>query len=437
MITHIVMKNFGYLATIRNFLKTSASEKGSTTIGRLILCLITSFIGLVLFLHIIQKVYEVPVYTTKINIVSPGYPPNSGGINICLLRNYDRPIKPTFPVDSVLEKYLFTNKYDGGIFVSFSCLLDSFDKQKVSYRRAGEYEYICRCDSNGMIFSRNVLDSIFNDSIFKKKEVEKDIIPIYTSIETSDRQLFHLYLSSPMREKTLRVKDSLLYEYFFDGKIFNHQWYGMHDYVNYWRCKSKNDYSTISEQWTIVSSIDSVMPIFHMFRPLSFSKPNVLTTAEDISRLVEIIELNNINPYYKGNISDIGSLTIGYQTHTIFPEHITPEPDEITLSYIRYTDKEKIKEIGNMGLRFYVKFPMMENIQDARIFILSAIITGIGGFFFSYLFRLLLLAWKKTNNFRNKYKLLNLIIICLFILLILFIIQLIYRYAYVDPFYVD
>lgn len=90
-----------------------------------------------------------------------------------------------------------------------------------------------------------------------------------------------------------------------------------------------------------------------------------------------------------------------------------------------------------MGLRFYVKFPMMENIQDARIFILSAIITGIGGFFFSYLFRLLLLAWKKTNNFRNKYKLLNLIIICLFILLILFIIQLIYRYAYVDPFYVD
>ena len=127
----------------------------------------------------------------------------------------------------------------------------------------------------------------------------------------------------------------------------------MHSYFRLWKAHKKDKHKNISEQWTIVSSIDTIIPIFHVFKPLSYSKPNVLLTAEDVSRLVEIIELNDICPNSVGNISEIRSLTIGYQTHTDFPEEISPAPDEKTLSYIRYTDKKKIKEIGVNGLRFY------------------------------------------------------------------------------------
>jgi len=429
------MKNFGYLTSaIRRFFKMKVSDSENVSFGRLLMGLLTSFIGLLLFIYILQKVYEVPVYTTTINIVSPGYLPDSSGINICILRNYDRPIKPTFPADSVIKEHVFFDKFDGGVFISFTCLADSFDRQTVSFRFTGKHEYICRCDSNGMIFPRNVLDSVFSDSLFEKYNVEKSIKPIYTSIETSDRQLFYLSLTSTPREHPYSV-DSILYECNYDGKKFNSRWYDMHSYFRLWKAHKKDKHKNISEQWTIVSSIDTIIPIFHVFKPLSYSKPNVLLTAEDVSRLVEIIELNDICPNSVGNISEIRSLTIGYQTHTDFPEEISPAPDEKTLSYIRYTDKKKIKEIGVNGLRFYVKFPMMESIQDARIFILSAITTGLGGFFFTYFFKILTFGWIETKKLRRKYKTqLVMVIIILLILLLMIVYKLMFQFTNVKPF---
>ena len=430
------MRNYGYLGSIFQWLKTKQSDKGSPSLGILLLGFSTSFLGFLLFLYMLQKVYEVPVYTTKFNIVSPGYLPDTSGIRICMLRNYDRPIKPTFPSDTVLKKYIFPNDaFNGGIFISFSCQADSYDVKSVSYRLTKNHEYIARYDSAGMIYPRELLDSIFPDSIFERFSSERFVKPVYTSIETSDRQLFHLYLSNPSLENLTRVNDSTLCEYFYDGLKFGYRNLHMHNYEHRWKADRKREHGSISELWTIVSDKDSIIPVFHIFKPLSFSKPRILTTAEDISRIVEIIELDDMNPNTDGNISRISSITIGYQTHTIFPDNITPKPDEVALSYIRYTDRDKIKEIKKNGLRLYAIFPMMESIQDARIFILSAIITGLGGLLCNYFFKIVLLIWANSINFRRRHVLLLISLsIMLCILLSYFLYLFLFQYTSVNPF---
>lgn len=50
---------------------------------------------------------------------------------------------------------------------------------------------------------------------------------------------------------------------------------------------------------------------------------------------------------------------------------LSPIPDEITMSRIRYTDKEKIDKIKRDGLVFHVSFPEMQNKQKVREFTLS------------------------------------------------------------------
>ena len=122
--------------------------------------------------------------------------------------------------------------------------------------------------------------------------------------------------------------------------------------------------------------------------------------AEDISKLVEVIYVGE----KKDSLQDVGiwkyvrNLTFDYAGPAEFSEHIIPEPDEITLSSIHYRNSAKIQEIGRNGLRFHAKFPDMENRQEARIFILSAIVTGLGAMFLRYLWRLLTDAYRLVIN---------------------------------------
>lgn len=54
---------------------------------------------------------------------------------------------------------------------------------------------------------------------------------------------------------------------------------------------------------------------------------------------------------------------------------LNPEPDEMDYDYVYYYDSLKLSEIEFHGLRFFAKFPELENKQYVRIFALTAVLS--------------------------------------------------------------
>lgn len=209
---------------------------------------------------------------------------------------------------------------------------------------------------------------------------------------------------------TLKIKNLL--EFFVPNKVTRNN-------------TSITDYSYIPPQDSILYNKTGVI------RP-DFDTPDFLFTAEDISRAVEILWIEGLN---ESNIK-LKSLTFDYIGPTEYSD-MYPEPDIKDISKITFVDEHKISAILKDGLRFHVKFPDMENVQQIRIFIITLIL----GCLFGLLIRVLYSIIKNIHYYKKIQihisKRMAIILYVLFAAVALAIIALCAIHSHVDAFNLD
>lgn len=108
-----------------------------------------------------------------------------------------------------------------------------------------------------------------------------------------------------------------------------------------------------------------------------FSKPSWFR-LEDISQSYYDIRLGSV-------LIDSITLKFDFIGATNFSK-IRPEPDNVTMSSIEFTDPSKIMEIRTNGLKFYAKFIELENKQFIRMFVITTILGAMFMIFIGMLF---------------------------------------------------
>lgn len=403
------MLNFGYLsAFLVNFInpitKTNKDFKGN------VYKWVASLLGLIIFGYFLIKVYEVPIYITKIKTVQMNSKSDIGdGLNIRIVRDYDRSDKGLAMSGSPeISSRVRENKCLGGIFIN------------------GRFHY----EPSSWSDSAKICDSIkdvakIKMSQYGKKEIEDPQI-VYISSIITNRQIFGI-LYDIQNEAHFIVENGGCEITYFDGKKQAIKEYQYKDFFLYKNRRSVYDNNgRLNEEYYVASREDTVLYIDYISQPYPYTKPNVIRTLEDISKIVEVIEIGYSyldHSEYAGTWSRVNSLEIDYVGPAEFSEPLDPQPDKKTLSSIIYTDKDKIQKIGMNGLKYHVKFPDMENIQEARIFILSGLLTGIAAFFFRYSFFILRDIWKSLSIKKNK-KIQIIIILLIILSIIIFLILL-------------
>ena len=99
--------NLGYLVSLFMNMKFSSWGGEDKKVERARLCknlikFVFSLLGVILFGYALMKVYEVPVYYTKIDMVYSGCAVDDlGNMNIKICRNYDRSDKGSIIPDSI------------------------------------------------------------------------------------------------------------------------------------------------------------------------------------------------------------------------------------------------------------------------------------------------------------------------------------------------
>ena len=378
--------NWGYLSSIFCSLNISTFVKDHLLKNRLprnSVKFFLSFVALLYFGFALKKIYEVPVYVTKIDALASDVEfDKDRGITISILRNYDRNDKGTVRRDSVWYQWNSKSQFSGGVGID-------------GYGKAAQG--ISIGDEKRIAMVRDTLKHVY--SKYNRTPI-KDSRIVYLSIQTTKRQ--SLQPPSPRKyiEHIDSCKDCLLYTTFFNGYEAINDSIKYKDYFEYERKGMEEGYnSAICENIIAVSKEDSTISIHAGFSTTAFGSPNILV-AEDISKFVEVIYVGDkkMNPDSLSLWSAVNNLIFDYSGPADFSNHIVPEPDEITLSSIRYTDSLKIQEIGRNGLRFHVNLPDMENKQESRIFILSAIVTALGALVLRYFWRIMNDLLKKLSN---------------------------------------
>lgn len=378
------MANLGFLSNVFAFFDSKdespiseieKSEVKKSVWENLTKTLLALFCALLCFYALI-KVYEVPVYYTNIDITAENSA-NYEKMDINIIRNYDRPDKYTSLPESLKYFPILKNNLSG-IYVN------------------GKFK---SAPYHGLGFvGRRKLDSLQNVCIEARREYTQTSLEnpqfVYLSIVTSDRQkigrkkwpkpdaLYHINKDTDTEIETT--------DKYFNGEREIAEKIVFNDYFNYEKIsKYEGGGGCHAESFYYASTADSILSVHTSIETPAFRKPAVWRTLEDVSKLIEIIELGQrADESYGGMLWRITDrLKIDYVGPAEFSEHITPKPDTITLNYILYTDPQKIKEIGRHGLKYHVNFPDMENIQEARVFILSGLVTGLFALFSKYFYR--------------------------------------------------
>ncbi len=377
---------------------------------------IVSLIGVIFFGYVLIKIYEVPVYYTKIDTVLINSTKHENDtLNIKILRNYDRPDKSTIledASDSITSLWI----NNGGIFLT------------------GSYHY----ENGNLTGGKKTRDSITNviKNVMRENGKKKIKNPqyVYISALTSYRQIFGIHKYEQKKASCSIDNETWMFYSWKGGKIVtkDRSYKDYFWYKNYKSHYKHNGY--VLEEYYAASEKDSVLYIDYFANPISCSKPDILLTAEDISKIVEVIEIGHSDREHvkeSDTWADLDRLEVDYVGPAEFSEHIIPEPDTLTLSSIIYTNKEKIKQIGKNGLRYHVRFPDMENIQEARIFILSGLVTGLSALFLRYLFYLLQNIYQ---HYRDKIKRWHYYALVLIILILIIVLCFVYDSANVSSF---
>lgn len=110
----------------------------------------------------------------------------------------------------------------------------------------------------------------------------------------------------------------------------------------------------------------SLFPLFSSY--FHTEAPSILTTW-DISQSYYKFQVNSVTV-------DSMNIKIDFKGASEFSQ-ICPEPDEIGLSYISYSNPNKISLLKQDGIEFFVKFKDLEGVQQIRLFAMTGIMGGL------------------------------------------------------------
>ncbi len=378
------MKNpFSHAAVIFNILNNA---KDSTRHKLIIICRILLTAVLLAFtIFFLRKIYEVPVNYTEIHAYGDGYMQN-GELHFFLIRDYDRHKQSS---DDFFRKKKFKySENKGGIFI-----------EGVFYNNDHQTFHSTWFCKDSTLYS--TIEDILDTSYFRKQINLGETV--YIMVKGTARQQLNIFHPTTKRSYEY-LNDTLreISEYYHYGRsqvkwienkyIFQNFWKIPIDTLFRYNQISANQHGYCMEAYLFASQGSEALPVFEELHGGTFEKPNPFTVFEDVSKMVEIVRICT------QSIQFVKSLTIDYRCPTEFGR-IVPEPDEYTSTSIRYTDPLKINKIAWDGLRFHVRFPDMENIQEIRIFALTTIATLLFTIIVTLIYKLLIRNW--IRNWRQ------------------------------------
>lgn len=361
--------NFSYLTALFNWKRTSIPKGKTYALG---LKILLTFVGIVATFVFLEKIYEVPVNYTNICI---RYNTDSISASIKIIRDFD--LRSHISRDTTSSEWKY-GEHTGRLFLS-------------------GYGYTKRKDSIVHVKHGNISVSMENTLRDKlaaqlKNKGEFNFIDsvhnlIYTRIGGTKRQFFKVWtsVSEPIFEPYKSCKDG-------EGRdsILQH-WYSIYSTIH----NNRPHNIFISENLRSSGIVDDTTFFKNDYSATSLDKPNFFITAEDFSKLVEEIRLDSIGS------KEIHRLDIDYKGAAEFG-FLRPAPDSMTISSIHYSNPEKIDQIAKDGLKYQVRFPELENMQEIRIFFATMLLAGLLGVFFNLLYRLLrpwgLRVWKNKSK---------------------------------------
>ena len=367
--------NYGFLAAVKTKFdhvskmilgKMSNHEKSATRIILLkfIICLGCFILSSVC----LMKIYEVPVYVTDINIWDGG-------------RKADN-CKNTHLTVKIDRDYSRSNK-----FKNDSSFIES-SSGRFSHGISVCGHYYRKPDSTittHQIYAPVLEDSV--DNMIKRhlpnlnKQVYFDIgyKPVYVSISGTRRQEAFLFRNNEYNPPVEYLEPAEYSSSIGDMKIIGGFYKISEMTIDFDSFKTQNVY--------ISSNKDSVCYVYSYLFGDAFMRPSVISTMEDVSKIVEKLRFSSfLNNNNYSNPTD--SIIFEYNGYIEISESIYPKPDSISLTSIFYWDKNKIDYILKNDLVFHVNFPDMGNIQEAKIFILSMLVTMFLGMLGNIIYKL-------------------------------------------------
>jgi hypothetical protein len=101
-------------------------------------------------------------------------------------------------------------------------------------------------------------------------------------------------------------------------------------------------------------------------------------SAIDISQLYVVYKISTFANHRQirlnSDVESVRSITFDFVGNTVFSD-MTPKPDEITMNSITFNDPEKITKIRENGLTFHVNFTDNTNVQTARMFFVTTLLS--------------------------------------------------------------
>lgn len=369
------------------------------------LCILVLLVVNIFLFHYMIKCYEVPIHNNRISYFISNkskYDSFTGYSDIEFVYDYNtfKELKKT----NHLGERIYN---EPGIKVStyIKCNDDKdstgcYFTTSYSYFENGvEHDNFSGWDKDG--YKKLVEDKSYT-SFLEKNNVKPSLFEIDESANrySFDGVLFMLEINSSNRQSFLfklwknnsrnvfyeypKFESSLLAEYdslapHHDTVYYNNEWIYFHCLKPTINSMRERDYRFIPEQ-------DSILYQSLILYKTGFEKPNLFTTAEDISQTVEVLWIDNGRDSAFNN--NIKKIKYDYNGPVEFSD-ISPVPDYIDISSLYYTDSLKIKAIEENGLKFHVKFPDMENLQIIRMWMVTLLLGGFLGLLLKIVYNLL------------------------------------------------
>ena len=353
--------------------------KANNDSGKVVLLKFTlSLLAFLIFCYVLLKIYQVPISYTKVNYAYSSWIPDSNKIDISLIRNYD--LLSRNPLGS-----------DGGELIPSNIVITSKNREKKRGNGALIVTGLLKRDSVRISNSSNISEEaavrlsqfLAEKNTVREFPVDSMNAMAYLSVYGNYRQSF--YYTNWIHHPLLDYKKDADVRYVsYDGTKGKGDSARVHKYLNYTITEPVGRNGFKREYFATASQSDTICPIVFFGSSSNYERPNVFTSAEDISKTVEVIELGGSTSRYVRN------LTLDYRTPIALPSKFLPEPDEVTMHSIRYTDPAKIEWIGAEGLRTYVSFPNLENVQALRIFVIAGIVGALAALMIRYANNLIL-----------------------------------------------
>lgn len=377
------------------------------------------------------KCYEVPIHNNHISYVLKHHPSSyihyTGNTSIDIVYDYN-----TYKEVKELSKWGAPKDTEPHIIVESYIKVDSgrsSEKQDYGYL---DNEMKWLEDGRRMLLEDPVYIS-YMDSCGLERGTPNWIEGTFfiIGIAGSNRQFFHPFVFSSSNVNSSSWRNEYAYPTLVempDSVWREFQW----EYIAPVK-RAVNNAGTVS--YNFIPPSDSIIYHGTVFRRSDFRRPNVLFTAEDISRAVEVLWIDGLRR--NGSEINVSSLSFDYIGPAEFSD-MYPEPDRHEVSKIVFTDSIKLNHIVENGLRFHVKFPDMENVQQMRMFVVTLVLGGLLGLFASLIYKIICLYWGvivdflKSRCHLNRRKALWLCTILLIVLIITLV--LVAMNSYVDAF---